>query len=86
MLGRIVEEPADQDIHGVVKGRGEQHPLALRRGCVQQPAHRRQKAEIGHVIGFVYHADLDVTEMAVALADQVSQPARAGDDDVHPVT
>ncbi len=84
VLGRIVEEPADEDIHGVVEGRGEQHPLPVRRGRVQQPAHDRQEAEVGHVVGFVHHADLDVAEVAVALADQVGQPARAGDDDVHP--
>jgi hypothetical protein len=37
------------------------------------------------MVGFVDHADLDVAELAVALADQVSEPAGAGDDDVHPV-
>jgi len=70
MLGRMIEEPADQDIDGVVEGRGVQHPLALRRGRVQQPAHGGQEAEVGHVVGFVHHAGLDIAQMAVALVDR----------------
>jgi hypothetical protein len=34
MLGRMIEKPADKEIDGAVEGRGEQHPLALRRGRV----------------------------------------------------
>ena len=86
MLGRMVEEPADKDIDSMVQGRGEQHPQALRRGRIQQPAHGGQEAEVGHVVGFIHHTDLDVAEMTVALTDQVGKTARAGDDDVHPVT
>jgi 5-methylthioribose kinase len=67
VLGRVVEEPADQDIHDAVRGRGEDHPLALRRGAVEQPAHDRQEAQVGHVVGFIHRADLDVSEVTVAL-------------------
>ena len=72
-------------IDGVVEGRREEHPLALWRGRVQQPADGGQEAEVGHVVGLVHHADLDVAEMAVTLIDQVGETAGAGDDDVHPV-
>ena len=34
------------------------------------------------MVGLVEHGDLDVTEAAVALADEVLEPAGAGDDDV----
>ena len=41
-----------------------------------------QEAEVGHVVGLVEDGDLDVVEGAVTLADQVLEPAGAGDDDV----
>ena len=41
-----------------------------------------QEAEVGHVVGLVEHGDLDVAEAAVALADEVLEPAGAGDHDV----
>ena len=41
-----------------------------------------QEAEVGHVVGLVEHGDLDRAEVAVTLADQVLEPAGAGDDDV----
>ena len=34
------------------------------------------------MVGLVQHGDLDVTKAAVALADEVLEPAGAGDDDV----
>ena len=79
------EEPAHQHVHGVVQGGGEQHPLALRRGGLHQPPHDRQEAEVGHVVGLVEHADLDIAQVAVPLLDEVLEPARTGHDDVHPV-
>ena len=48
----------------------------------EQAAYGGQEAEVGHVVGLVEHGDLDVVEVAVALADQVLEPAGAGDDDV----
>ena len=42
----------------------------------------RQKAEVGHVIRFVDHGDLDRVEADQALLHQVLEPARAGHDDV----
>ncbi len=41
-----------------------------------------RKPEVGHVVGLVEHGDLDGVELAVALTDEVLEPAGAGDDDV----
>ena len=41
-----------------------------------------QEAEVGHEVGLVEHGDDDLGEGGLALADQVLQPARGGDDDV----
>ena len=60
----------------------EQHPLAAGRGPAEDPADGGQEAEVGHVVGLVEDGDLDVGQRAVALLDQVLQPAGAGDDDV----
>ena len=57
-------------------------PLATRRGGGQDPGDAGQEAEVGHVIGFVDHGDLDGVEADQALLHQVLEPARAGDDDV----
>ena len=37
---------------------------AVARRLVQQPAHDRQEAEVGHVVGLVQHGDLDRVEVA----------------------
>ena len=85
MHRRVAEESPHQHIDGLVQGGGEQHPLALRRGGLHQPPHHRQESKVGHVVGLVDHADFHVAQVAVPLLDEVSQPPRARDDDVHPV-
>ena len=82
MSYRIGHEAPHESVDVLVEGGGKQHPLAIRRGHVQQPPHHRQEAQIRHVIRFVDHADLDVAEVTVTLLDQIGQPAGAGDDDV----
>ena len=82
---RVAQEPAYQDIHRVVQGGGEQHPLAVRRGGRQQPPHHRQEAEISHVVRLVQHADLHIAQVTVPLLDEVGQPPGTGHHDVHPV-
>ena len=67
---------------GLVERGREQQPLAGARGPVQQPAHGGQEAEVGHVVGLVEDGDLDRAEVAVTLADQVLEPAGAGEHDV----
>ena len=84
MARRVGQEAAGEDVDRAVEGRGEQHPLALGRGGVEQPLDDRQEAEVGHVVRLVEHGDLDVAQVAVALLDEVGQAPRAGDDDVGP--
>ena len=40
------------------------------------------EAHVEHAVGFVEHEELDVAELDVALAHQVEQAARRGDQDV----
>ena len=82
VVHRAVHEAPRQDVDGGVERRGEQHPLAAGRGHVEQPPHDGQEPEVGHVVRLVEHADLHVAEVAVALLDEVGQPAGARDDDV----
>ena len=84
MPRRVAQETPHKDIDILVQGRREQHPLAIRRGGFQQPAHYRQKPEISHVVRLVDHADLDIAKLAVTLLDKIGQPSRAGDDDIGP--
>ena len=51
-------------------------------GLVEQPLHGGQEAEVGHVVGLVEDRDLDGRQVAEALADEVLEPAGAGDEDV----
>ena len=86
VVHRAVHEPPGQDVDGGVERRGEQHPLAVGRGHAEKPPYHGQEAEVGHVVRLVEHADLDVAEVAVALLNEVGQPARARDHDVGAVT
>ena len=79
---RVVEELLDQLVHAGVERRGEQHPLAAARGRLEDAAHHRQEAHVGHVVGLVDHGDLDGAEIGVALAHQVQEPSGAGDEHV----
>jgi hypothetical protein len=80
--GRAVKEPPGQDVDVVVERGGEQQPLAVGRGGGKQPPDDGQEPEVGHVVGLVEHAHFHVAQVAVALLDQVGQPAGAGDHDV----
>jgi hypothetical protein len=44
-----------------------------------------RSSQVRRVIRLVEHGDLDVTQMAVALLDEVGEPPRAGDDDISAV-
>ena len=78
----LVQELLDELVHAGVEGRGEQHPLALLRGRGEDAAHHRQEAHVGHVVGLVDDGDLDAAEVRVALAHEVQEAARAGDEHV----
>ncbi len=73
----------DELVHVAVEGRGEQQPLALR-GEVEDPAHRRQEAHVGHQVGLVEHRHLHVGQVAGAALDQVLEASGRRDDDVDP--
>ena len=79
---RVVEEALDEHVHARVERGGEQHPLATARSLLEDAAHGREEAEVGHVVGLVEHGHLDGAEVDVALLDQVLETTRAGDDDV----
>ena len=55
----VVQKAVDEFVDAVVQGRGKQQPLATPRGGGQDPGDTRQEPEVGHVIGFVDHGDLD---------------------------
>ena len=74
-----VEERLTSTSIAVVERRGEQQSLPVRRGRVEEPRDGGQEAEVGHVVGLVEHGDLDRVEAAVALLDQVLEPAGAGE-------
>ena len=79
---RVGQVTLDDLVHAVVQGGGEEQALALAGGHVHELLDHRQEAEVGHVVGLVQDGDLDAFEGQDALADQVLQAARAGDDDV----
>jgi hypothetical protein len=51
-------------------------------GLVEQLLHGGQEAEVGHVVGLVEDGDLHLGQRALALLDEVLEPARGGDDEV----
>ena len=79
---RVRQIPLDQHVDRAVKGRREEEPLAVGRGEVEKSAHRREKAEVCHVVGFVEDRDLDATEARGTRTKEILEPAGAGNDDV----
>ena len=78
----LLQEALDQHVDRLVERGREEQALAAARRLVQDPAYAGQEAEVGHVVGLVEDGDLDLAEVAVTLADQVLEPAGAGEDDV----
>ena len=73
----VTQESSDELVDPVVKGRGEEQPLAAARCGRQDAGDAGKKAKIGHVIGFVDHRDLDRVEADQALLHQSSsRPGR----------
>ena len=81
----VLEEAVHELVHAVVERRGEEHPLAARRRRRENAGHRRQEAEVGHVVGFVDDGDLHGIQLHEALLHEVLEAAGAGDDDVDAV-
>jgi hypothetical protein len=55
------------------------------RRLVEDAGHRRQEAEVGHVVGLVDDGDLHGIQLHEALLHEVFEAAGAGDDDVDAV-
>jgi len=79
---RVVQESIDELVDAVVEGCGEQQTLAAARRGRQDASDAGKEPEIGHVIGFVDHRDLNRVEADQALLHQVFEPAGAGHDNV----
>ena len=89
LLGRLDGDPdrvmlvvADDRLHLAADGGREEEDLAVRRGLVEQAAHRGEEAHVGHAVRLVEHDRRDVVETHVAPLDQVFEAPRAGHDDV----
>ncbi len=54
----------------------------LRRHELQNAANVGQEAHVAHAVGFVQDQHLDVRQVDAAVAGQIEQAARAGDDDL----
>ena len=67
---------------GAVERRREQHRLAVLVRLVEQLAHLREEAHVGHAVGFVDHDRRHRVEADRVLLDEVEQPARTGDEHV----
>ncbi len=79
---RVAQEAADQAVHVLVEGRGEQQSLPVRTDLLQQRGDLRQEAHVGHLVGLVEHGDLDAVETDVAAVQQVPQATGRGDEHV----
>jgi hypothetical protein len=79
---RVRQVALDEDVDPVVERGREQQPLAHLRRAVHEALDAGQETEIGHVVGLVEDGDLHGAEVAVPLADEVLEPARAGDEHV----
>ncbi len=76
----VADEGPDR---GVVEGGREQHGLAPGVGGIEDTAHGRQEAHVGHPVRLVDHDDIDVGEDDLAHPHEVLQPAGTGDDNVN---
>ena len=66
------------------EGRREEHRLAFARGHVEDLAHRREEAHVGHAVGLVDDHEVHFRQARRALVEQVEQSAGARDDGVDP--
>ncbi len=79
---RVGEVTVDQFVNTVVQRCGEEQALTLGGGHVHELLDDREEAQVSHVVCLIQHGDLNGFEGQDALADQVFEAARAGDDDV----
>ena len=79
---RLVQVRLHEDADALVERGGEQHPLPLGRGLVEDAADHGQEAHVGHVVGLVDDGDRDGTQVDGALAHQIEESAGARDQHV----
>ena len=82
---RICEVPRDERVDTASQGGGEQQPLAVCRGCIEDALHHGKEALIGHVVSLVEDADLDTVQADVAGLHVIEEASGAGDDDLDAV-
>jgi hypothetical protein len=80
--GRLPEIALHESRGGAVESRGEEQPLRGVGNAVEDRGHRRQEAEVGHVVGLVDDGHLDAVEATRATSHVVLETPRRGDDDV----
>ncbi len=83
---RILLVVTNEDIDVAVERRGEQQGLAVGPDLVEDLANVGEESHVGHAVGLVEHDDVDVVEDELTLADEIEQPAGAGDGHVDAAT
>ncbi len=74
----VAGEPGDV----AVEGCREQNRLAVRVGLVEQTAHSRHEAHVGHAVGLVEYHPVDAGKRECSLLDQVLKASGACNEDV----
>src|SRR5665647_940517 len=69
----VVHEAADQGVDVAVESGREEQPLTGRNGVLENRAHLRQEAHVGHVVGLVDDGDPDVVKIAVPSPDKIGE-------------
>src|SRR5450830_1263339 len=80
---RVVQQLAGQGSDVVGERCREQQVLTFGRQAGEDLFHVMDKAHVEHAVGFVQHEDFHVGQIDAALAAQVEQTTRAGDEDVN---
>ena len=81
---RVVQVAADDRGDLAVERGGEQQPLPVGGGEVEDRADLGQEAHVGHPVGLVDRGDLDRREVAGALVRVVGEPPGGGDQQIDP--
>ena len=82
-LDRILEVVPDEVTDVAVERRREQHRLGPGGAVPEDPLDLRREAVVGHPVGLVEHDHVDVGEGDLVGLQQVDEPQRCRDDDLH---
>jgi hypothetical protein len=75
-----------EDANFSIQGGGEEQGLAIVRDLVQKTLYFRQKAHVGHTVGFIDHNDFNFVEAHIAALDEVSEATGASNSYVAALT